>query len=80
MKVPNRTPGIMITCTRCDEEKFLSEAEINSVAQVYEELPDNWLYDPKFGYLCPVCAGLFRSYIMDFFMLKGICELPAQWQ
>lgn len=58
-------PGIVgkiVTCTRCGTQIFLermSQSE-REVAE-YEDLPEEWLYEPEFGCLCPACADMFKD-------------------
>lgn len=34
---------------------------------VCEPLPKNWIFDSRFGYLCPSCARAFVNFIDKFF-------------
>lgn len=65
--------GKMVTCARDDNFVFLKligkgEADGGyTVWDKFEPLPDNWLFDMDFGYLCPACAMKFKTFVNEFF-------------
>ena len=67
------TKGKMITCKRDNNWvflKYLGEGDVDggyTKYDKYEKLPDDWLYETRFGYLCPKCAREFREFMTNFF-------------
>ena len=65
--------GKMITCCRDDNFIFLEYLGKGDMDGGYttwdrfEDLPEDWLYDNLFGYLCPECAREFKKFMFDFF-------------
>lgn len=65
--------GKMVTCCRCDNFIFLEylgkgQADGGYTTwDKYEDLPDTWLEDSRFGHLCPDCAEEFRLWANEFF-------------
>jgi hypothetical protein len=73
--------GKMIHCTRCDNTTFLKyirtedrDGGFSSSYDVYEKLPEEWLYETEFGYLCPICAAKFKSFMTEFLGDKTIVK------
>ena len=56
--------GKLLTCDRCGETAFLKST--GEFFDVFEPVPEGWLYDPGFGDICPCCAHMFKSWIYDF--------------
>lgn len=67
------TKGMMIRCCRDDNFvflKYLGKGDTDggyTTFDRYEDLPDDWLYDSRFGYLCPECAKEFKEFVNEFF-------------
>lgn len=65
--------GKMITCKRDNNWvflKYLGEGDLDggyTKHDKYEELPDDWLYETEFGYLCPKCTREFKMLMTNFF-------------
>ena len=80
--------GKLITCNRCGETKFLKrtgEEGLSSYAcpgtrSTYEELPRTWIYDTKFGHLCPHCAEIFVRWLKDFFGQEQYEKVAYRWK
>ena len=74
--------GVMHYCHRCDEKIFLKysgKGETDggyTTWDTYEKLPDEWLYETEFGYLCPKCAREFKIMMTNFF--KG--DILPKWR
>lgn len=71
-----RKEGILITCDRCGNTKFLEYRGTNqtdggyTTYPVYEKLPSDWMHENAFGYLCPECARKFQTFCAEFFPKK----------
>ena len=65
--------GKMIRCKRDDNFvflKYLGEKDLDGGFSRYdnfEKLPEDWLYENEFGYLCPECAREFKTFMTNFF-------------
>ena len=65
--------GMMNYCCRCDEKIFRKYTGTKDTDggyttwDTFEKLPDEWLYETEFGYLCPKCARGFRILMTNFF-------------
>ena len=65
--------GKMIICCRDDNFVFLKYLGKGNADGGYttwdkfEDLPKEWLYDSRFGYLCPECAKEFKIFVNKFF-------------
>lgn len=74
--------GKMITCCRDNNFiflKYLGKGETDggyTTWDKFEELPDTWLHDSRFGYLCPECTLEFKKFVNKFF--NG--ELAPVWK
>lgn len=70
--------GIMSFCSRCDTavfRKYIGQGEMDggfTKWDKYEDLPDGWLYETEFGYLCPECARKFKAFMTDFLDTKVV--------
>lgn len=69
----SRVKGELVSCCRCPTTiflKYLGKEALDggfSSYEKYEELPDEWMYESVFGYLCPACAREFQTFCRDFF-------------
>lgn len=76
--------GELIHCSRCNAVlflKLLGKEPMDggyTVCEKYESIPDNWLYDTCFGYLCPECSAIFQENMDRFFF--GRENVPKSWQ
>ena len=68
--------GKLITCVRCPTNIFLKQVGTDYGSNytdpgysrmVCEDLPKTWIYDTRFGHLCPTCAREFVNFIDVFF-------------
>lgn len=49
----NIKSGFMLTCTKCDDERFV------------EKMPSDWLYSEELEMcLCPDCSSEFRGVVL----------------
>ena len=66
------TKGLQIACAKCNTELFLKLIGTNETNGGYtrwdefEEVPEDWLYETAFGYLCPKCATQFKRLMTEF--------------
>ena len=64
--------GEMIICCRDDNFvflKYLGKGDMDggyTTWDRFEDLPKEWLYDSRFGYLCPECAKEFKIFVNKF--------------
>ena len=78
----NSEKGMMHYCHRCDEKiflKYVGKGETDggyTTWDKYEDLPEGWLYETEFGYLCPKCAREFKIMMTNFF--NG--DILAKWR
>ena len=73
--------GKLCNCSLCDRSVF-SKKLPDVVAdggfttwERYEPLPEDWLYESDFGYLCPSCAHEFKKKMYDLFGN----DIPSKW-
>lgn len=80
--------GRLIICDRCKEgsiflkytgKSYGSNLSDPSGYDVFEVLPDNWIFDSRFGYLCPACAKKFVSIISEFFGEEKYSKMTSSW-
>lgn len=70
--------GIMSFCCRCNTavfRKYIGQGERDggfTKWDKYEDLPDGWLYETEFGYLCPECAHKFKAFMTYFLGTKVV--------
>ena len=81
--------GRLITCDKCNKNtvflKYLGDVGLSNLAgpgtrEMYEDTPKTWIYDTKFGYLCPSCAKEFTKFLKEFFGEEKYAKLPPAWQ
>lgn len=81
----SETKGKLTTCDRCGEEiflKYIGKGETDggyTTWDRFEDLPEEWMFNTQIGYLCPHCAGIFRTFIhrlMNFDQRK----IAQSWQ
>ena len=75
--------GKLVCCDRCGREiflKYLGKGDADggyTTWDIFEKLPENWLYMTECGTLCYRCAGIFRSFIHNF--MDGNSVAPS-WE
>lgn len=85
--MPSEVKGMMVQCARCGDKFFRRRLEdrhtwygsCGNTYEVCEELPEDWLYESEFGYLCPVCACAFKDLLSGFFD-GDLSKLPPKWR
>ena len=77
--------GMLCECSRCKSWIFLQyicKGETDggyTTWDKFEDLPEDWLYESEFGYLCPDCATEFKRIMTSFFM-DNPKALAAKWR
>lgn len=73
--------GRLVTCDRCGETVFLKylrsesrDGGFSPSANIYEDLPRNWLDISYFGNLCPSCASILKNMVAEY--MGGDDKLP----
>ncbi len=67
-----RYEGCLVECSRCGKThflKYIGDGETDGGYtrwRKYEPLPEEWLNTIEIGYLCPICANEFRTFIKNF--------------
>lgn len=84
--MPPEVKGMMVACARCDDKFFRRRLRTENnfgfggnTYEVYEELPESWLYQEEIGYLCPVCTCAFKDLMSGFFD-GDLSKLPPKWR
>lgn len=73
--------GKLTTCNRCGHSVFrayLGQGDADggyTKWDIFEDLPDGWMYHSEIGDLCPTCGGLFRIFIHK--LMDGQKVAPA---
>ena len=81
----SETKGKLTTCDRCGEKIFrayIGKGELDggyTTWDKFEDLPDEWMYFTQIGYLCPHCAGIFRTFIYKLMESKQK-SIASSWQ
>lgn len=76
------TKGLLITCAKCNTELFLKLIGTNEADGGYtkwdkfEEVPEEWLHETAFGYLCPKCSNEFKRLMTEFLG----DNTPSKWK
>lgn len=76
------TKGLLVSCSRCGTELFLKHLGLNGTNGNYttwdkfEEIPEAWLFETEFGYLCPDCAEEFKRFMTNFLGTA----IPPKWR
>lgn len=79
----SRTRGVLVSCDLCNAKlflKFLEKIPVDgghSHYDQYQELPKSWIYDNRFGHLCPKCADRFKAKMREVFDGR---PLPSAWE
>ena len=65
--------GLLLSCTKCSItgfRKYIGEGERDGGYtrwDKFEPVPEGWLQETEFGYLCPNCAKTFKTLMTEFF-------------
>lgn len=77
------TKGKMVSCHRCGTNlflKYIGKGDADggyTTWDRYEDPPEDWLYETEFGYLCPECANVFKTFMTEFI---GKDKIIQKWR